>query len=469
MTRSISFKLAGAFLSVSLIGIVMVAILLRVATPGQVDDVIRTREVAGLAMEFSTFYEEHQSWDDIRNLYSTTASQRNFQYLLFDIRGEAVQLGNRPLPPDSPGLPRSAFDQAHEITVNGKVVGYLINDEEYRRVLADSFNRGNDRNSRGNFSPGPERPGGSIAEDFIQRFTVLLAAGAIGAVSVSLVASIILARTLTRPLKRLTEATENLAAGSLGHSVDIRSNDEIGALATSFNQMSRQLKEARELRQQMTADIAHELRTPLSIILGHAEALSDGVFQPTPERLAVIHEEAQRLDHLIEDLRILAMSDAGELKLRHEVLKASELIERSAEGFRPLAMKKGIQISVDVAEDIPEVVADPSRVAQVIGNLISNAMRYASDGGHVWLSATRAAANMVAFSVRDSGKGIAEEDIPHLFHRFYRADKARARVEGGSGLGLAIARSIVEAHGGTIAVTNASEGGAVFTFTLPAK
>jgi len=275
-----------------------------------------------------------------------------------------------------------------------------------------------------------------------------------------------LANGLTRSLRELTKATQSLAAGKLGQQVPVRSQDELGELAAAFNQMSADLARAREIRQQMTADIAHELRTPLSIILGHAEALSEGALPPEAETFRIIHDEARQLNRLVEDLRTLSLSDAGELSLVREPVEPGALLERVANSYASLAGEKEIALRVNAAPELSPIYVDLERMVQVFSNLLDNAIRYTPKGGVVELSANLDGESMV-FKIKDSGSGIPPEELPLIFNRFYRLDKARQRAEGGTGLGLAIAKSIVENHGGQIAVESEVGRGVTFIVTLP--
>jgi signal transduction histidine kinase len=301
--------------------------------------------------------------------------------------------------------------------------------------------------------------------------------GALGAGGAALLLGGLLARALTRPLRELTTAAHEIAQGRLEQKVPVRSQDELGALAGAFNRMSADLARARDQRRQMTADIAHELRTPLSVILGHAEALRDGVLPPSPETLGLVHDEAQRLSRLVEDLRTLSLAEAGELALSRRPTRPSVIVESAAAAQAPRAQRQQIELRTEIEAGLPEVEVDPDRMAQVMGNLLDNALRHTPAGGRVVCRVTRRPSpdarhpTPVTFSVSDTGPGIAPEDLPHLFDRFYRADKARGRSpeQRGSGLGLAIAKSIVEAHGGRLRAESEPGAGAQFFIEIPAS
>jgi signal transduction histidine kinase len=329
------------------------------------------------------------------------------------------------------------------IRVEGDVVGWLI------------FSIYPDR-------PPPESPEASFLTDMTRAITY----SALGATAVALLLGLLLARTLTRPIRELTAAIRALAKGDLGQQVSVRTRDEIGQMAASFNQMSADLAHASQLRRQMTADIAHELRTPLSLILGYTESLSDGKLPATQETFDIMYDEAQHLSRLIEDLRTLSLADAGELPLNRRPVDPRALLERAALAYMPQAQRQGVAIELEAPSDLPEAEADPGRIEQVLDNLMSNALRYTPAGGRLVLSA-EANGDKVSLRVEDSGAGIPSEELPYIFERFYRADKARQRHEGETGLGLAIARSIVEAHGGSVSVESALGKGTTFTIALP--
>jgi signal transduction histidine kinase len=217
----------------------------------------------------------------------------------------------------------------------------------------------------------------------------------------------------------------------------------------------------------MTADIAHDLRTPLTVITGYIEALRDGDLQPTPARFEAIHDEAQHLKRLVQDLRTLSLADAGELSLNCQLVSVPELLDRVATAHQHQAEQQQINLEVHPAEALPDLNVDFDRMVQVLGNLVSNALRYTPESGQIILSA-RTQDDAVLLRVKDTGHGIPPDELPRIFNRFYRADKSRQQDEGESGLGLAIARAIVEAHGGSISAKSEMGQGTTFQILLPA-
>ena len=293
-----------------------------------------------------------------------------------------------------------------------------------------------------------------------------LALAALGAMVIAVLLGIILARTLTQPVRDLTHAIQAMSHGELRQEVPVRSVDELGTLTLAFNRMSADLARSNELRREMTADIAHDLRTPLTVITGYIEALRDGVLKPTPARFETMHDEAQQLKRLVEDLRILSLVDAGELPMQRQRVAPRALLDHLAAAYAPQAAARQITVAVSAASKTPDVLVDPERMAQVLGNLVTNALRHTPAGGRIDLSA-QSQGQAVILVVQDTGEGMPADVLPHVFDRFYRGDAARSQQDGESGLGLAIAKSIVEAHGGTIAAASTPGHGTTFTVTLP--
>jgi len=291
-----------------------------------------------------------------------------------------------------------------------------------------------------------------------------LIGGGIATGAALFLAAILISQVLS-PLRLLARATERIARGDLTQRVRLRARDEFGQLGDSFNRMIDNLRRSEQVRQTMTADIAHELRTPVTIIQGNLEAILDGIYEPTPETIAPIYEETLHLGRLIDDLRELSLAEAGELPLHREPTDPVALTNQVVDTIAS-ALEDGPQLSVTADPGIPEVSIDPMRIRQVIVNLVSNAIRYTPKEGNINVELHRLG-NKLEISVSDTGPGISPEDLPHLFERFYRGDRARARASGGSGLGLAIAKQWVEAHGGRIWAANIPGGGARFTVELP--
>ena len=294
--------------------------------------------------------------------------------------------------------------------------------------------------------------------------TLLLVTVVAGVIAVLL--SLFLSRRILGPVEALTAAARRMGGGDLSERVEVQSKDEIGQLAASFNDMAEGLTRLETLRRNMVTDVAHELRTPLANIRGYLEAFRDGVIAPEPEAVDSVHEEAMLLSHLVDDLQELSLAEAGQLRLDRRPVALGEVLARVMGASRSQAMAGGIALHLDLPEDLPRVKADPQRIEQIMGNLLSNAMAHTPSGGEV-VATAQSREGEVEISLRDTGEGIPAEHLPHVFERFYRADPSRSRTTGGTGLGLAIVKQLVEAHGGQISVESEVGQGTRFVFTLP--
>jgi histidine kinase len=249
--------------------------------------------------------------------------------------------------------------------------------------------------------------------------------------------------------------------------VRVSGTDELGTLANNFNAMAETLERTEERRQQLIADVAHELRTPLSTIKSYMEGLIDQVLPAEPATYELVDQEANRLTRLVQDLQDLSRAEASQLELRFQAAEVRELVEAAVARLEPQYQGKGVLLDTSLAERLPNVWVDRDRIIQVFLNLLGNALQYTPAGGRVLLEASRRGGN-VQFSVNDTGIGISAEHLPHVFDRFYRADRSRSRAGGGSGLGLTIAHHVVEAHGGRIWAESAGpDQGARFFIALP--
>lgn len=452
MTRTLAFKFGLAFVAVALIGVAMFAIIAVLTTRARFNEFRFTSQQVALIENLETYYSAVGSWDGVAALFSGPhAPGQGYgsgyghrgggfaSFVLTDTDGTVIVpgLGN------APGQPVEVDERALSapITYDGEDVGvvYIMPAELYT---------------------------GPTERAFIAGVTRAMIQSALAASAIALILGVILARTLTGPLRELTAATRALAKGDLKQHVDFKADDELGELAGAFNQMSADLSAAVDQRRQMTADIAHDLRTPLHVIMGYTESLSDGILEPTPETLAIIHDEARHLSRLVEDLRTLSLADAGMLTLMREETSVSELLSRVALAHRQQAQDGHVQLTVKADAQLPPAELDPNRIEQVLRNLVQNALRHTPAGGQVTLSADQHD-GMLEMAVQDTGAGIEPEHLPHIFDRFYRADRARGDSEESSGLGLAIARSLVRLHNGEIRAYSKPGAGARFVITIP--
>jgi signal transduction histidine kinase len=278
-----------------------------------------------------------------------------------------------------------------------------------------------------------------------------------------------LAHRMVRPVADLTSAARVIARGGTPPPVPVRGQDEIAELARVFNRMAERLAADEEQRRRLFAGVAHELRTPLSVIQGTLEGLLDRVLEPTPERIATLHSQTLLLARLITDLRDLSLAQAGQLQLNLQAIDAGPVVRETLEALAPLADERRIVLRAEVPRGLPRIDADPDRLRQIVQNLVENAVRYTPAGGEIRVTMQADDANGVWLAVSDTGVGVDAADLPHLFRHFYRADQSRARSSGGMGLGLAIVKSLVEAHGGRVAVDSAVGRGSTFTVTFPRR
>lgn len=300
----------------------------------------------------------------------------------------------------------------------------------------------------------------------LQFWRQLLVAGA-AAAAIALLVARWLARGMTQPLRDMAKAARRMERGDYGQRVVTSSRDEVGQLAVAFNRMSSELENVERLRRDLVANVSHELKTPISALRAHLENLLDGVESADPQTLQVMLAQSERLGRLVDQLLELSRLESGDVPLDRRAVPLPQLVARVMSEIRVTSSRGDVEISQDVAEDLPPVFADAERVHQVLFNLLDNAVRFTPAGGCVSISAARRN-GAIEVTVSDTGPGIPAEHLPRVFDRFYRVDPARSRDEGGTGIGLAIARSVVEAHGGRIWAASEPGRGSAFTFELPA-
>lgn len=453
LTHSLTFKLIAAFMGISLGAIAIVAVLSWMAATN----------------EFSRFVSQ-QAQDDfvvfVTDYYSQNATLTNIDE---SIRMRVDSMPTQAIPGEA-GV-RMRFVPFALASPDGVVVnpaeGYRVGEQVPAQLITSGTKIFSNGQVIGVVLPRPPPlPRNRAQEQFIERTlnTLLLSAG--GAAILAIVFGVVLARTITRPVQDLTTAAQRMAKGELGQTVRVQSNDEVGELANAFNHMSQDLARSDQVRRQMTADIAHELRNPLTVISGYLDAMRSGDLQPTPKRLDSVYEEIQQLERIVEDLRTLSLADAGALVLNFQEIGPRDLLQRVANRFAPQAALKKIELTVESEGTLAPLKIDEPRMMQVLDNLVSNALHHTPEGGKVRLTAEQVG-NTIRLQVSDTGEGIAPEDLDRVFERFYRGDKARPTEEGSSGLGLAIAKALVEAHGGRIWVESTVGAGTTFFVEVP--
>ncbi|WAH35249.1 sensor histidine kinase [Alicyclobacillus dauci] len=306
-----------------------------------------------------------------------------------------------------------------------------------------------------------------IEETVIHTMTLATMWGIIIASALALLSGALMARRMTRPLKFILKAIKQITRGELDTQIPVTSTDEFGQVARAFNEMTRQLAATEEARKHLVADVAHELRIPLTIMQGQLELIQQGVRGPKPEDLLPIHDEVIRLSRLVQDLHQLSQAEVGKLQLRKQPTDIVHFLQRLLENFEVEAMDKKIKLELQtIDEQLPMLKVDPDRLTQVFVNLLGNALRYTPDEGTVRVEVTRSG-DFVEVALSDTGPGIDPNHVPFIFNRFYRGDEDRSRGTGGTGLGLAIAKEFVEAHQGKIEVTSELGMGTTFVVSLP--
>lgn len=461
--RSLKFKFIIAFLGVALISIVVIAIFIQVTSSERIVNLIIDRQTADLKTVALAYYEEQGSWVGFFNYLTSDFGSPDFFREIDDPRNrvepEPVQIQERPMVAMidlnnrlifpafglriGEILPDRFIADVEPVVLNGETIAFIVPDRSFQFKLS--------------------------AEEkiFLERTTRAIVIAALIAMLGAVVVGIFFANLLIKPIERLKTASQKMAAGDLDHRVPVTSKDELGQLSESFNKMSADLKQADEQRKQITADITHDLGTPLQVISGYMEMLEDNPSSLTPKRLAVINNEIEHLRRMLADLNMLSQADAKSLHIQVEDLNPEMFINQIYQTYQPVMEKAGIHLRMEIEPGLPSVSLDEGRMLQVFKNLLENAKRYTPQGGSVILFVKRSP-NSILFGVQDNGDGISPADLPYIFDRFYRADSARTGEGAKSGLGLAISKALVQAQGGTIkAYSDGLGSGTSFQISFP--
>ena len=457
--RSLTWKLGGALLLIVFVSVGLMAYLTNISTTREFQQYVSRGNmmyIQSLADSLGDLYTEEQGWNNIQETLQSLPLSTSERILVTDSSGVIIADTAREwLGKESAEV---SLSDGTPITVSGQAVGSLY--------LLTSGDMGMGRGRMGGRSYQTMPMVITAEEDFLDQVNDSLWKVGLIAVAVALVIGLILTRQITRPVRALISGARHLTKGELSYRVTVKSRDEIGELADSFNIMASSLEKGEQSRRQLTADIAHELRTPLTVIEGTVDGIIDGVFQPDTEHLRSIKEQTALLTHLISDLRDISLAESGQLELNLTSTDMVELVRRVVSNYEINAREKDIRVKLEEEPQIHEIKADTVRMEQVISNLLTNAIRHTPSSGSISVTIKNDEGGL-AISVADTGEGIAQEDLPHVFERFYRSGSSRSRKEGGTGLGLAIVKQMVEAHGGKVWVESKRGTGSIFSILLP--
>jgi len=463
MKISLQLKLIIAFVLVAIITGLVLALVFRNVNRDRFDQFVLDQQSQTALATLAEYYRVNQSWDGIDQLLTTPRAIGP---------GVGAGMGMGPGGPNRGGQSAEARRLFGLADPDGLVIVGIENHWDLGSQLSSTdldtaLPIKIDDATVGLLLTVRHLPAYNAAERlFVERTNRALLLALIGAIVIAALIGVWIARGLTRPLRALTTATQKLAQGQTRPDVIINSRDELGELGEAFNKMSREIEQSNQLRRQMTADVAHDLRTPLTVIGGYVDAIREGTLRATPERMDLISEEVERLKQMVVELRLLSQADAGELTLDLQTLDPADLLARAAALFAVEAHNKSIDLVVSAQPGAACVIGDESRLMQVLDNLIVNALRHTPSGGKVTL-ALSCQENQALLSIQDTGEGIPAEELPFIFERFHRGDKSRHSEKNQSGLGLAIVKAIVTAHKGSVSATSTPGSGTTITLSLP--
>ena len=482
MRNSLIFKLLGAFLLVIAIGALVIALLTSRATQ-KAFTLYTTRSgqiwAQSLAPVLADYYAQANTWQGVDSILQSDISGQYAPSGGGNMMGQGRGFG----PGSQAGVGMMAAVDQRLILADGQGIVVSDTQNELLGTQLSSAELANGVSINVNSSlvgtllitPNDILTTGTPASDFLSSVNLAIISSAVIAGIIALIIGAILFFQITSPLGQLRKAAAAISQGDLSQRVTIRSRDELGDLGQAFNAMAQNLSDAETQRQHLIADVAHELRTPLAAIQGTLEGIQDGLLPLDSEQVTALHAETTLLTRLVGDLRLLSLAEAGQLKLEFQETSPTELFQQIVERAKIQAQAKNIQLKSDIQAALPSLNIDSDRITQVMNNLISNAVRFTPEGGSISVTvALPTGQNALRVSITDTGPGIDPENLPHVFDRFYRADKSRTRASGGSGLGLAIVKQLVEAHGGKVMAEspvfsdeNQRGFGTKISFTLP--
>lgn len=456
MKRSLKIRLILTYAAVALVTVLVALLFVRFRSGQSLRNLVIDQQVEEMSVLVENYYENNQAMDGFVYYYLSTTLRSGADSLfspppkdsnpedIRGIRGLVDKEGRTLLPMQNLSVgvfvPDHWLKGARAVEVDGELVAWILIDEKSLEL--------------------------SLSEQaFMDQVNLAIAIAAGAGILTAIIIGILLAAGILKPIRRLTQASEQMAQGALGQQVEVTSKDEIGRLSESFNRMSRDLARADADRKRLTADITHDLSTPLQIISGYIEMYENGDVSLNPQQLGIIKTELDNLKRLVGDLTVLTQAEGGGIEILLNPVAPDELLERIAQAFQPIASEQGVDLQLNLDKNLVMINVDEGRMLQVLKNLMENALRHTPAGGTVTLASK--VGEQVELSVADDGEGITPEELPLIFERFYQTDKARTGSKGKMGLGLAICKALVELQGASIRAESAGVGqGTKLTVTI---
>lgn len=447
MKKSLKTRLILTYTAVALITVLVALLVVRFRSGQSLRNLVIDQQVEEMSVMVEDYYASNQSLDGFVYYYLSTilrnAADSPFSPQSKDtapedvrgIRGLADGEGKTLLPtqnlPVGVFVPEQWLDGAREVEVDGKIIAWILVDEKSLELSRSE-------------------------QMFMDQVNLAIAIAAGAGILTAVIIGTLLAAGIQKPIRKLTEASEKMAQGALGQQVEVNSNDEIGRLGESFNRMSSDLARADAERKRLTADITHDLSTPLQIISGYIEMYENGDINLNPQQLGIIKTELENLRRLVGDLTVLTQAEGGGVEILLSPVDPNQLLEQIAQAYQPIASQQRVDLKLELDQTPVMVNADEGRMLQVLKNLMENSLRHTHPGGTVTLASK--VGDRVELSIADTGDGIDPEDLPLIFERFYQADKARTGLSGKMGLGLAICKALVELQDASIQAESAGIG-----------